>query len=360
MLTRKKKLEFLLPLVVLGAWTYIILAAKTAAFPFILSMALAYILSPVMSFFETKGLKRSFVVSALYGLVALVAALVISQIVNQIGDEFELLQKQWPIYHNKVTAMFASLEKKYINNSPYLQQLYADWSKTAGLKAGELAAQMPSFILSLLPALSLLVLVPFITFFFLWEGPDMLDRLLDYLPSRYVETFMYVFSEVDESLGNYIRGLFAESCIIFSVALVGLTVMNLEYAIAIAVAMGVSCLIPYLGPAVVALVAAGAAFVQYGEIGAVVEILIFFACLRFMDDWLLQPFIMKKAVEIHPAMIVFALLVGAEMFGFWGILFAMPTACILKVLFTIAYELHSTIFGWRPKPAATRVSIPYT
>ncbi len=187
----------------------------------------------------------------------------------------------------------------------------------------------------------------------------MMNALKNLIPAKYVEIVAHVTNEIDESLGNYLRGIMLEAMVLFVLALAGLFMMQINYAGPIAVVMGFSCLVPYVGPVVGGLLGAVVAFLQYGSLVMVLKVLLFFVGIRFIDDWFLQPLILERAGKVHPALIIFAIMAGAEMFGIWGVIFAMPVTCIAKVLLGIAFELQRTEFAWKPKPEPTRISIPY-
>ena len=208
--------------------------------------------------------------------------------------------------------------------------------------------------------LALLFIVPFITFFMLIGGAGMLDYLVDHLPARHAEIIHHVASRIDGSLGNYLRGILTEAFVIFLIAFAGLLLMDLNYAAVIAIVIGFSSLIPLLGPIVGAVLSAIVAYLQFGTILSVIKILAFFTGIRLFDDWFLQPYIMKKAVNLNPAIILLALMVGAEIGGIWGVIFSIPVTCIIKETMQIAVELQETEFRWKPKPEPTRISIPYT
>ena len=82
----------------------------------------------------------------------------------------------------------------------------------------------------------------------------------------------------------------------------------------------------------------------------IIKILAFFTGIRFFDDWFLRPYIMKKAVDLNPAIILLALMAGAEIGGIWGVIFSIPVTCIIKEILQIAVELQETEFRWKPKP----------
>jgi len=352
--------ELVLPLLLIVAVIYLVAKASGSVFPFILSIALAYLLNPVISYFETRGYKRVMVVSILYCLVGAVTIYGIYYLSVLATKEASLLSEQWPQYFEKLKSLYFGLESKLLAKAPAMKPMYDKLALSLGEKIGSILGALPNKILSFLPELGELVLVPFITFFFLVEGRQMINAFLDLIPSRFVEMAQHIICEADEALGRYLRGISLEAFAMFLLALAGLSFMQLNYAFAIAVAMGASSLIPYVGPVVGGIAGGIAAFVQFGTLSSVVKVLLFFVALRFVDDWVLQPVILNRAVKVHPTVIVFSLLVGAELFGIWGVIFAMPATCIVKVFLEIAVELHRTEFDWKPRPEPTRISIPYT
>jgi predicted PurR-regulated permease PerM len=346
--------EFMLPLLIVLAFAYLLILAKGAVFPFILSAALAYILNPVIKYFEVRGIKRAYAVTGLYLTFGALVFTIIYLLFHFLSFEIESLQQSWPAYADRIQQVVTSLNSKLVKNYPYL----------AGLKLTDklnhVLEIIPQFILTLLPALTLLFVVPFITFFMLLGGASIIDYLLDHVPSRYAEIILHIASRIDASLGNYLRGILTEAFIIFLLAFTGLLVMNLNYAAFIAILIGVSSLVPYAGAFLGAVVSSIVAYFQFGAMMPILKILLFFAGIRFLDDWFLQPYIMKKAVKLNPAIILFALLAGWELGGIWGVIFAIPVTCIIKEIIQIAVELQETEFRWKPKSEPTRISIPYT
>lgn len=346
--------QFLLPSALLLAGLYLAVKAGGAVFPLILSAALAYLLNPIIRYFEVRGIKRLYAVVGLYIAAGAVLATVVYLVVHLLSFELESLQETWPVYARQAEAFVSELNRKLVANYPML----------AGLKLPAKAAQLleagPAFLLGLLPVLSLLFLVPFITFFVLAGGSGIIDYILDHIPARHSEIVLHVTSRIDESLGNYLRGILTGAFIIFLIAFAGLVFLGINYASVIAIIIGVSSLVPYLGAFVGAVLASIAAYFQFDTFLAVFKVLALFAGIRFFDDWFLQPYIMTRAVKLNPAVIVFALMAGWELGGIWGVIFSIPVTCIVKETLAIAIELQETEFQWKPAPEPTRISIPYT
>ncbi len=347
-------LQFVLPAFIAVALIYFIVLAKGAIFPFILSAALAYILNPVVKYFEVRGIKRSYAVIGLYLGAGTLLFVGIYLLVQSLSVELQSLQETWPVYADRIQQFILNLNTKMVKNYPLLAAVKLDQ------KFARLLEAVPQVILALLPALTLLFIVPFITFFMLVGGSGIIDYVLDHLPARNAEIVLHIASRIDASLGNYLRGILTEAFFIFLIALAGLLAMGLDYAAVIATLIGFSSLIPYLGAIVGAVLSSIVAYLQFGTILPIVKILAFFTGIRFFDDWFLQPYIMKKAVALNPAIILLALMAGGEIGGIWGIVFAIPVTCILKEILQIAVELQETEFRWKPKPEPTRISIPYT
>ncbi len=346
--------QFLLPALLVLAGLYLAVQAGGAVFPLILSAALAYLLNPMVRYFEVRGIKRLYAVVGLYVAAGAVLATVIYLVVYLLSFEMESLRETWPLYARQLEAFVSGLNAKMVTSYPMLSGLNLPEKMNRLLEAG------PAFILGLLPMLSLLFLVPFITFFILLGGGCIIDYILDHIPSRHSEIVLHVTSRIDESLGNYLRGILTEAFVIFLIAFTGLVLMGINYASAIAIIIGFSSLVPYLGAFVGAALASVVAYFQFDTFLAVFKVLAFFAGIRFFDDWFLQPYIMKRAVKLNPAVIVFALMAGWELGGIWGVVFSIPVTCIIKETLAIGIELQETEFQWKPAPEPTRISIPYT
>ena len=352
--SKKNYMEFIIPSFIVLGFIYLLVLVKGAVLPFILSAALAYILNPVIKYFEVRGIKRLYAVIGLYLTVGVLIFIIVYLLFYFLSFEIESFQLSWPAYADRIQQFVLNLNLKLVKNYPFLE----------GLKLTEKLAHVleviPQFLLTLLPILTLLFVVPFITFFMLLGGSDILDYLIDHVPSRHAEIILHIASRIDASLGNYLRGILTEALIIFLIAFTGLLMMDLNYSAFIAILIGFSSLVPYAGAIIGAVVSSIVAYLQFGTTLPIIKILIFFTGIRFLDDWFLQPYIMKKAVKLNPAIVLFALLAGWELDGIWGVIFSIPVTCVIKEIIQIAVELQETEFRWKPKAEPTRISIPYT
>ncbi|MBI4056756.1 MAG: AI-2E family transporter [Elusimicrobia bacterium] len=328
-----RPLKYLLPLILTAGTLYLLFSAQTVWVPFVLSFAMAYLLNPLVNLFETKGYKRHLVVIGVYlgGLVLFLWGA--SLLTSILSKELTLLKSEWPLYLRKF-EIFNDWQKKHLSyiHIPSLAT-YAE--------------ALPGYLLSLIPLVLTALFVPLITFFILLDGPQSLNHLLDLLPSRHTERVLHLLCSVDESLGNFVRGLMIEAAAVTLIPLPGFVWLKMNYALLMAMLVGIGCIIPYIGFPIASTIIFLLAFIQYQSTEALIQVLILLTGTYILDQVVLEPVIFKKAVQLHPLVILLALMCGGELFGITGILFAIPAVCILKVLLSVLIEWHQTEFGYR-------------
>jgi predicted PurR-regulated permease PerM len=275
-------------------------------------------------------------------------------------DQGEKLAANAPVYYAQIQK-FAAVEQAHLTRKLPLPPKIAEHAlDTAVGTALERLKALPSEVLALLPLLAHALLVPFIGFFFLLDGPDGFDHLIQAAPSRYVEQAIHLMGEIDTSLGNYLRGILIVAAAITTISFVGLFAMGVDNAFAIAVLSGVSSFVPYMGAVVGILVGGGMAWYQFGTLWAGVKVAMLFIGIRMADEAFLQPIIARHSVHLHPMVFLLALILGAEMFGFLGLVFAIPAACIIKALVKVGWSWYVSESGLSAPYATAAEAVPYT
>jgi len=346
-------MQFLIPAVIILLLIFFIVKAPSAMLPLVLSVALAYILNPLIEYFTVRGVKRVYAVAGFYLVVGGVLCALGIIIFNILAPELSNFPDTWPAYVSKAQAYFADFNARLSEHYPFLLSVHLEDRVISWL------SMLPQYIVNIFPALSLLFLVPFVTFFVLLGGTDVIDYILDHIPSGKVELLLHIMSRIDSSLGSYLRGIMTEAFLLSLIALLGLLLLNINYAVIIAMIIGLSSIIPYIGAFVGAFLAAVVSYLQYGTFVSVFKVLLLFVCIRFFDDWFLQPYIMKRAVELNPAVIVIVLMAGWEIGGIIGVIFSIPVACIIKEILSISIEIQESEFHWKPKNVPAEERIPY-
>ena len=180
------------------------------------------------------------------------------------------------------------------------------------------------------------------------------------MPSRYVEQAIHLTGEIDTALGNYLRGIIIVAFAIGLASFLGLFALGVDNAFAIAVLSGVTSFVPYLGVVLGLLVGGGMAWYQFGTVAAFLKVCALFLGIRFADELFLQPVIASTALHLHPMVNLLALIVGGEVFGFLGLVFAIPAACILKALIQVAWSWYASESGFELPAGTSCEAVPYT
>lgn len=328
--------------------------------PFILSLALAYVTNPIINNFEVRGLRRDLTVAAVYICIASVIVLLANTVMGMLAQELTLLQSQAPAYIARLRELSRDLQMQAASRIPYGSTIASHWDNRMYEPLIEQAQNIPTYLLGVFPLLSFLFLIPFITFFLLMDGETTIDKLIQACPGRYVEQALHLLSEIDTSLGDYLRGLVIVAAAITIASYVGLVAVGVNQALAIAVLSGVGSFVPYLGAATGALLGGTAAVFQFGTVAAGFKVILLFIAIQLAEEAVLEPFIAKHSVHLHPLTFLLALMLGGELFGFVGLLFAVPAACVLRSLVKVAWSWYATESRLQVSHAADAAAVPYT
>lgn len=356
---RSSSPSFLTVFIVASAAIYAFYRVRAALTPFLLAAAFTYVVNPVVVYFEAKGLKRSHLVVTGYLFTILLGYAAYAGLKTIIIDESERLSANAPIYLAQFQKFTAVQQAKLTHKLP-LPPKVAEHALDSVVGTGlERIQSVPSEILRLLPLMAHGLLVPFIAFFFLLDGPDGFAGLIQAAPSRYVEQAIHLMGEIDTALGNYLRGILIVATAIGLASFLGLFALGVDNALAISVLSGVSSFVPYLGVVLGIVVGGGMAWYQFGTIAAFFKVCLLFFGIRLADEIFLQPIIARHSVHLHPVVFLLALILGAEMFGFLGLVFAIPAACILKALIQVGWSWYASEAGLLSF-ASDAESVPYT
>jgi predicted PurR-regulated permease PerM len=177
-----------------------------------------------------------------------------------------------------------------------------------------------------------IVIIPFVTFFFLKDGTRLRKGLLGWVPNRYFEVTLAILDKVESSLGRYLRALVVQCSAVAVVASITLSFTGLDYAIAVGLFAGLANSIPYFGPAVGFLAGSIVGVAQTGDFSLVTPVFFAMAFTQLSDNLVFQPFIFSKAAKAHPLVILFVVLIGAQLAGIVGMLVAIPLTTVLRVI----------------------------
>ncbi len=308
-------------------------------FPFVSSLILAYLLNPLVNYFEVKGIKRSSIVVIFY--LFFVGILIIGAFIllPKMLEELLSLKNNLPVYISQIKNSLLTLSGKVEKYYPSLgdKQLSEVIVQKIQVILQSAIANMPRYLMNFFSLFSLFILIPFITFFLLLEWKKWSYNLFNFLPSKYVETVLSIMCEINEVLGNFIRGQIIGFIWVTFLTICGLIYLQVDYAILFGFFIGITNFIPYIGPILGAIPLVLVVLFKYGIIMPL-KVIVLVAIVQFLDCFVISPYAISKSVKLHFILVIFALLAGAKIFGFFGIILGVPIVCVIKVILQILYN----------------------
>lgn len=297
----------------------------------VVSALLAYLLDPFASALETYGFSRLWATVTVFAACSFIVGSISYVFIPPALNQFQMLQTGEII--EKVDIVLANLEARLA--SPLSSLGVNDLDLKSSLQSS-LSAFLNNSLNNapavLSATMSNLVIIPFMMFFFIKDARAMKKGFIDVVPNKYFEFSLNVLQKMDAQLGNYLRGQFLVAAIIGSLATLALWWIGVDFFMVIGPVAGLANMIPYVGPIAGGLVAMIVSIMTTGGFDAIWSIVIAFALIQMLDNTLLQPLILARNVELHPMLILLAILIGGKLFGVVGLLLAVPFTAIVKVI----------------------------
>jgi len=324
--------------------------------PFFIAALFAYLGDPIVDSLEARKLSRSVSVSIVYGVLVLVGFLLLLVLLPlltaQVGALFKRLPEYLSIFQSTTIPWLASLGFPVeIFDIASIKQTFVDYWANVSQVAGSLFSYMTSSSLAILQWLANLVLVPVLTFYLLRDWDDIVLRFRELLPRRYAKQFIALSLECDEMLAAFIRGQLMVMLALASIYTIGLTAIGLELALLLGVIAGIVSFVPYLGLIVGIGLSGIAAYFQFHDWVSVLMVAGVFGFAQLLEGMVLTPRFVGERIGLHPVAVLFAVMAGAQLFGFMGVLLALPVAAVIMVLLRHTHkrymdsELYATAKG---------------
>ena len=306
--------------------------------PFIIAAVLSYIGDPLVDWLEIKKWPRTLAVSAVFFVLTLAAVIFLLILIPLIEKQILILihkvpeYAQWiqqtilPVVNEKLGEAKVNLDLNSLQES-----LKSNWQSAGGIMAQVLASITRSG-LALFTGVANLTLVFIVSFYLLRDWDLLVENIRQLLPRNKEKLVSSLAKQSDEVLGAFFRGQLLVVLALTLVYSVGLSIVGLELAILIGLLAGVVSFVPYLGFIIGVVVAGIAAIMQFNDITYVMYVFIVFGVGQALEGMVLTPILVGDKIGLHPVAVIFAILAGGQLFGFFGILCALPVAAVLAVI----------------------------
>lgn len=347
-LTKTQRYRLILVLLSLLIIGWILYLARAALFPYILGLVLAYLLYPLVrridyympAFLKRRRLSRPLSILIVYFLVILLIAGFMAFLVPVVANQVESLWGQREQLLTQGRNLLDEWLVRYRTTIPegWRQTIEGNLSRAAGAIGQAIQDGMGRTVTALTSTVSLiigLVIIPFWIFYILADERAMVNAFEAMIPERIEADVRNVLSIIDDILSAYIRGQLLLCVAVGAMSTIGFVVVKLEFAVLLGVIVGVFEFIPYIGPILGAIPALIVAVIQ-SPVTALWTLLVIFI-VQQVENLFLVPRVSGKSVRLHPALIMFVLVIGNEAMGLWGMIIAVPLTAILRDVFKYLY-----------------------
>ena len=309
---------------------------RSILLPFVLGMAIAYLLDPACDRLVKLKLSRSLATAlVLFGFFVLCLAIVML-LVPVLAAQVSELAKRAPGYIEVIKG-YAAQGLAFVEAKSDDALMIQIEDALKGL-SNELLAWVTTALKGLLSQgaafanlLSLLIITPVVAFYLLRDWDDIVARVDSWMPRRHLGPLRQLSREVDATLAGFLRGQGAVCLLLGIFYAIGLTLAGLDFGLVIGLLAGLLTFIPYAGSIFGLVLSVGLALLQFDSLGRVGVVAVIFVVGQIAEGNFLTPKLVGESVGLHPVWIIFALLAGGALFGFVGILIAVPLAAIIGV-----------------------------
>ena len=310
----------------------------------IIGLVIAYILRPLVDRIQGFGVSRvpsiliCFVL--VFGIVSILMTFLVPFFGNQIGDITQQITEE------KVAGWAVSIETQLRDRIPVIEEgVVIDGIQRLSTTLFQ-EQQFTTIVESIFDVFTdifyAILVIPFVAFFFLRDATKISSGILRLVPNKYFEVTLTIIEKIETSLGRYLKGLLLQCSLVAVVASILLSFTDLNYALVVGIFTGIANSIPYFGPFMGVTAGSLVAIAQTGDFSLIPGLFIAMGLTQLVDNMLVQPLIFSKAAQTHPLVILFVVLIGAQLAGLVGMLIAIPlTTTVLVTIEQILWSLRN-------------------
>ncbi len=329
-----------LALAIGAGWLLYLLAPVLT--PFVVSALLAYLGDPLVDRLQRRGLSRtvsvcvvfvSMFLGALLALLVFIPALEnqIAVLIGKLPTVLAWTQERLVPWLERRFGIALELDPTQLDPAQLKEHLTAHWQEISKVARG-LVLQLGRSGQALLGWASFVLLVPVVTFYLLRDWDHLVANVRELLPRRIEPRVSQLAAEIDGVLAEFLRGQLTVMAALATIYILGLWLCGLELAFSIGLIAGLVSFVPYLGVIVGVLLAGVAALLQFQDWIHPLAVIGVFVVGQMLEGMVLSPLLVGDRIGLHPVAVIFAVMAGGQLFGFFGVLLALPVAAAIVVL----------------------------
>lgn len=306
--------------------------------PFVAGILLAYLGNPFVNRLTRWKIPRVVAVMIVFFAITLVFLTLIGFLIPEIRDQIQYLNTRMPDFANWLNKQALpwiqntfQVDLKHLDVTAITDTLNSSWQE-AGSFLGQLISKIATSGLSIAGALANLALIPVVTFYLMLDWDLMVTNISELLPRQYLGMIKKIAKECDDVLGAFFRGQLLVMFCLSIVYAIGLKIVGLDIAVIVGLTAGLGSIIPYFGFIIGIIIATIAAIFQFQEWLPLFWVWTVFGIGQVIEGWVLIPYLVGNKVGLHPVAVIFAIMAGGQLFGFFGMLLAIPVTAVIVVL----------------------------
>lgn len=321
--------------------------------PFLVAAFLAYLGDPVTDSLEKRKLSRTLSVIIVFSVMIFIGLLLLLILIPLLQNQFITLMVRLPELVNwiqevalpKVFSLTGSDAETPDLNS--VRQLMTENLQNVGNVLSFILGKVGASGQFLLAWLAYLLLVPVVTFYLLRDWDKLVANARSLIPKKYELKVVGIIKECDSILSEFLRGQLLVMLALGIIYSLGLWIVGLEFALLVGMMAGLVSFVPYLGAIVGIGIAGVLAYLQFHDLLHLVYVGLVFGTGQAIEGMLLSPVLVGERIGLHPVAVIFAVMAGGQLFGFLGVLLALPVAAVLTVLLrhVHAHYIESEVYG---------------
>jgi len=327
---------FLLMVVVILGYLLVLLGPILS--PFLIAALLAYLADPIADKLESYNMGRTHAVLVVFSALMLFMCLMLLILLPKLTVQLTIMVKQIPIAIDLLEKNALPLITQYLGleleqfNFDFFKDLIRDNVKQTGSILNNVLSSIANSGLAIAAWLANVVLIPVVLFYLLRDWDIMVAKIRKLLPRNIEPTVAGLVHECDEVLGAFVKGQLMVMLALGVIYSVGLWVVGVDLALLVGMIAGAASIVPYMGFFVGIVAAFIAAMVQFNDPTILIWVSLVFVIGQALEGMVLTPLMVGDKIGLHPVAVIFAIMAGGQLFGFIGILIALPVAAVIMVL----------------------------
>lgn len=298
--------------------------------PVLAAVVVAYLLEGIVRKLQDRGMPRLWAVILVFTVFLVFLIFLFLGVIPLMSTQLKELFRELPNHFYRLQQSLMQLPQHYsFISEEHVKDLTQVINREIALMGQKIVTLSLASLTNVIIIMVYAILVPLMVFFFLKDKQTIVTWVTSFLPKERTLANQ-VWQEMDQQLGNYIRGKFWEILIVGVTTYIAFELLDLKYAILLSALVGISVLVPYIGATVVTIPVAVVAYIQWGWGPDFIWVIVIYGIIQALDGNVLVPLLFSEVVNLHPIAIIVSVLVFGGLWGFWGVFFAIPLATLVK------------------------------